>query len=405
MNNGYYHHNQATTVVIDTSKPDTHKHKNNIHEKKSSHYHVKPGINASSSRSTDTKTKVPHASSGNIHKKTHKTVDKKVSHATCKKPTHQHSVDKKPTSSSQHKHVDVKHASTHKDKSTPLKKSSHAKQKVSPDKYNQPVSEKKSQSVSSSLSAHKDTQKKTSSPQTHKAKKAPEAQSVKKTEKKQKNNNVTKSTNSTHIKKTDKHASKSTDLKKEAEKKQVISHKKEKPQKNVKVSDHTRVSDAKSTPAYKENRSHQDVKDVHKGHVINDRHDTQDDHKKDSPEVSASDSDNTENFHSFFLDNQNIRDDVSAKGVSDELLRGYAESIKSQVYKNWKHPEGFQEYDYPIVSCFVSSRGKATQFKIIESSGNKSLDQSLKVALYRSQFDPELYNKWIYINCRILKHK
>lgn len=75
----------------------------------------------------------------------------------------------------------------------------------------------------------------------------------------------------------------------------------------------------------------------------------------------------------------------------------YGSQIKSEILKNWKIPRGLEDYNYPRVRFYINKRGSVESFTIIQSSGNKSLDQSLKSAIYKAQFKELIIDQWVTI--------
>jgi TonB family protein len=96
--------------------------------------------------------------------------------------------------------------------------------------------------------------------------------------------------------------------------------------------------------------------------------------------------------------------DTIGKQLSAQEIERYIAMMKQAIQEKWKVASDVGKVSNPLVEVVLNPNGKVASARIIDSSGNTSLDQSLLAAIYaaqpfqvppRSQFEPfRVNNIW-----------
>lgn len=94
--------------------------------------------------------------------------------------------------------------------------------------------------------------------------------------------------------------------------------------------------------------------------------------------------------------------DVISKQLSTQEIDQYIARMKQAIQNRWKVASDAGKVSNPLVEVVLSPNGRVASARIIESSGNPSLDKTLLTAIYaaepfqvppRSQFEPFRINR------------
>lgn len=94
--------------------------------------------------------------------------------------------------------------------------------------------------------------------------------------------------------------------------------------------------------------------------------------------------------------------DMIGKQLSTQEIGRYIAMMKQAIEKKWKVASDAGKVTNPLVEVVLSPNGRVASARILESSGNSNLDQTLLSAIYaaepfqvppRSQFEPFRVNK------------
>ena len=94
--------------------------------------------------------------------------------------------------------------------------------------------------------------------------------------------------------------------------------------------------------------------------------------------------------------------DIIGKQLSSQEIDQYIARMKQAIQNKWKVASDAGKVSNPLVEVVLSPNGRVASARIIESSGNDSLDQTLLTAIYaaepfqvpsRSQFEPFRVNR------------
>lgn len=94
--------------------------------------------------------------------------------------------------------------------------------------------------------------------------------------------------------------------------------------------------------------------------------------------------------------------DMIGKQLSTQEIGRYIAMMKQAIEKRWKVASDVGKVTNPLIEVVLSPNGRVASARILESSGNPNLDQTLLSAIYaaepfqvppRSQFEPFRVNK------------